>query len=364
MNVIVDDRETADAERAPYLPASGRDGVRTGRGRFLPHRSIALVMATGGVALAGAASDSTLRYGLVIGAIYAIALLGSNAITGLIGEINLSTGAFMAIGAYAVVYLLERGLSIELALVAGVLLTTATGLVVAIPTVRLEGIFTALVTFALAFAIPDLIIQFSDVTGGQGGKPVVMGGTLLGVPVSGSDTPWLVLILSVYAVLGVLSLLLLHGRVGRVLLSVGESGAAAECFGLHTRWWKIGVWTFAAAHAGLAGGLFALTIGFLTPEVFPVFLSVTLLIGTVVGGSRSPVGALAGGLFVGTLPPQIQTFIPAESTGMFFGAALFVMLLAGGRGFGSLAEVLVLKVSGVRERVGRHGRTDVKAGRA
>jgi branched-chain amino acid transport system permease protein len=360
MSVTVDNHEIVRVAHAVPLPARGRDSVRTGRGRFLAHRTIALVLATCAVVLLGAANDSTLRYGLVIGGIYAIALLGSNAITGLIGEINLSTGAFMAIGAYVVVYLLERGLSTELALMTGVLLTTAAGLVLAIPTVRLEGIFTALVTFALAFAVPDLIVQFSDVTGGQGGKPVPMGGTLLGVPVSGSDTPWLVLILSVYAVLGVLSLLLLHGRVGRVLLSVGESGAAAECFGLHTRWRKIGVWTFAAAHAGLAGGLFALTIGFLTPEVFPVFLSVTLLIGTVVGGPRSPLGALAGGLFVGTLPPQIQTFVPAESSGMFFGAALFVMLLAGGRGFGGLAEVLVLKVGSLQARFRQSDRTDLK----
>jgi len=352
MTTTLENHGTSVGEAPVPLPANGRDAVRTGRGRFLPHRIIVLLLVAAAVMALGASSDSTLRYGVVIGGIYAIALLGNNAITGLLGEINLSTGALMAVGAYAVVYLMERGFSVEMALLAGVLLTAAVGLVLAIPTVRLEGIFTALVTFALAFAVPDLVVQFADVTGGQAGKPVPMGETLLGVPVSASDTSWLVLVIALYAALAVLSLVLLRGRVGRILMTVGEAASAAECFGLRTRWWKVGVWTFAAAHAGLAGGLFALTIGFLSPDVFPVFLSITLLIGTVVGGPRSPLGALAGGLFVGTLPPQIQSFIPAESSGMFFGAALFLMLLAGGKGFGGLAELGVLKIGSLLPKKG------------
>jgi ABC-type branched-subunit amino acid transport system permease subunit len=290
------------------------------------------------VAAFGSAASPTLRYGLIIGVVYALAILGGNAITGLLGEINLAQGAFMACGAYITVIALGHGMSLWQTLLLSMLGTAMLGAVLAVPTVRLEGIFTALVTFALAFAAPDLIIQFDGVTGGHTGMSVPFGLSLFGLAAGGSDSSWLVAMVLLFAVCAVVSLVLVHSRIGRVLVAIGEGGPAAECFGVRGRAWQVAVWAWAAALAALAGGCFALTIGYLTPDVFPVMLSIMLLVGTVVGGARSAFGALIGGVLVGTVPPQLQSVIPAEATGILFGAVLLAALLAGRGGVNGFLE--------------------------
>lgn len=334
----------APAAIEPALVQAPATSVVSGRGSLLWLRIGLLLAACGAVVLVGTTGDPTLRYGLIIGVTLAIAVLGSNAVTGALDEISLSQGAFMACGAYLCVIGLERGWDFWQALVVSVLVTALLGAIVAIPTARLEGIFTALVTFALAFAVPDLIIQFRDQTGGQAGLPVPFGLTLVGQPVGGSDPAWLFVIVVVFALAAVASLLMLHGRIGRVLVTIGEGGPASECFGVRSRVWEVAVWTWAAALAAVAGVFFGATIGYLTPEVFPVMLSIMVLVGTVVGGARSALGALIGGILIGTVPPELQSVIPAEATGILFGAILLLALLAGRGGVNSFIERTIVYV--------------------
>jgi branched-chain amino acid transport system permease protein len=325
--------------------------VASGRGSLLWVRLCLVALACGIVIVVGAGADPTLRYGLIVGTVYAIAILGGNTITGLLGEISLSQGAFMAAGAYLCVVGLDRGLSFWQALLISVVGTAVVGAVLAVPTVRLEGIFTALVTFALAFAVPDLIIEFRTFTGGHTGLQVSFGTSLFGLPAGGSDASWLTLVVLLFGASAVTTLLLIHSRTGRVLIAIGEGGPAAECFGVRSRLWEVGVWAWASALAALAGACFALTIGYLTPEVFPVMLSIMLLVGTVVGGARSALGALMGGILVGTIPPQLQSIIPAEATGMLFGAVLLLALLAGRGGVnGFLEKAIALAWTTVAEK--------------
>jgi branched-chain amino acid transport system permease protein len=82
--------------RSPYVDRIAAS-ARTGRGVLLPGRVVLLVVVAAIVLIAGMTGDNPLKYSLVIGTIYAIAILGNNAITGTLGEINLSAGAFMAI---------------------------------------------------------------------------------------------------------------------------------------------------------------------------------------------------------------------------------------------------------------------------
>jgi len=319
-------------------PERRRIAVATGRGNLERWRNGLIVAGAGAVLLFGMTATSTLRYGLIIGVIYAIAVLGSNAVTGVLGEINLAQGAYMAIGAYVSVYLIDAGWGVLAAVVAATAGAGALGILVAIPTVRLEGIFTALVTFALAFAVPDLVVELDSFTGGQAGRPVPFDATLFGVPVGGSSVEWLAIVLTSYALLALAFTRLLHSDAGRIALTVSEAGPAAECFGVRGRFVEVLIWGMASAVGGLAGAFFGMTVGYLTPELFPVVLSILILVGTVLGGSRSALGALIGGLFIGAVPPELQNVIPPEATGMLFGVALYLMLLAGGRGAGGLLE--------------------------
>lgn len=312
----------------------------TGRGSVFTPRMLLLVVAVVAVLLYASSATSSIRYSVIVGVVMAFAVLGNNAVLGLLGEINLAAGAFVALGAYTFAYLLSQDRSVPLAMIVAVLLCLVVGAVLAVPTTRLTGIFTALVTFALASAVPSLVVELDRWTGGQRGLSVPFDATFLGMEVTGSSPGLLYLVTGLFLVLGLAALVLLRSRVGRLLLTVGEVRQAAECFGVATRRWEVGIWSVAAGLGGLCGCLYALAVGYLTPEVFPLFLSISLLVGAFVGGPRAPLGALVGGVFVATIPPNIQSIVPAEATGMLFGLAMFAMLFAGGLGLVGWLEKL------------------------
>lgn len=337
---------TAEASQRSLLL---RASLASGRGSLLPMRLCSLAALAAALILTGALGDATLRYSLTIGTAYAIAVLGNNAISGTLGEINLAAGASMAIGAYSMAWGLNHGWSVLASLALVIVTSALIGVLVAIPTVRLTGIFTALATFTLAFAIPDLAIALSVITGGEAGvavPPVTVGGTML----DGSSQPMLIAVCCLFVVLAVVNLLLFSRRTGAALLLVGEATPAARVFGMHVRLVKIAVWTWATVLGALAGAAYGLTVGFLNPTVFVVFLSISLLVAGLVGGARSVTGAWLGGLLVGTVPPNIQSVVPASSTGIVFGAVLLLALLAGQGGLGSIID---RGLAGLLERTGR-----------
>ncbi|MGE4425739.1 MAG: branched-chain amino acid ABC transporter permease [Solirubrobacteraceae bacterium] len=319
-----------------------RVSLTTGRGPLLAGRLGLVVLAAAIVLIVGVNGTSTLRYSLVIGVIYAITILGNNAILATLGEINLASGAFMAVGAYTMAYTLSKGWALPTALLAVIVVSAVIGLLIAVPTVRLTGLFTALATFALAYAIPDLSLELSAVTGGDAGisvLPQTVGGELL----DGSSSLMLTIVLVLFVLLAAASMVLFGRGPGARLLAVGEAPHAAASFGLRSTGLKLAVWTWAAVLGGIAGGAYALTVGFLNPTIFVVFLSISLLAGSLVGGARSAIGALLGGLLVGALPSNIQSVVPASATGAVFGAVLLIALLAGSGGLGALLERTILR---------------------
>lgn len=323
--------------------------LASGRGRLLPVRAATALLLAAIVLLAGAVNESTFRYSLVIGTIYAIAILGNNAINGVLGEINLAAGAFMATGAYVMAWMLNHGHGIVLSFLAVIAAGAVVGAILAVPTVRLGGIFTALATFALAYAIPDLAIFLRDFTGGDAGTPVppvTVGGTLL----DGSSMTMLVVVSVVFLVLAALTLWVTASRTGVTLLLVGEASAAARVFGIRATLVKIGVWTWATVLGAIAGAFYGLAVGFLNPTIFVVFLSIYLFVAGLIGGTRNVAGAWLGGLVVGTVPPNIQNFVPASASGIVFGVVLLVALLMGSGGLGGLVDRLVVLVGERRER--------------
>ncbi|MFT4011770.1 MAG: branched-chain amino acid ABC transporter permease [Nocardioidaceae bacterium] len=324
---------------------SDRAAATTGRGRVWLRLTTVIV---GCLVIFAFAQSSTpaIKYAVVLSVIYAIAILGNNAILGLLGEMNLGSGVSMALGAYAFCYLTNHDMSSGLAGVAAVAFATVVAMLVAIPTTRLQGIFTALATFALAYAIPTLAIYLKDYTGGDEGTPAPYDVALFGQLVSGSTTGMLVTALLAFAMLGALSLLMLNSAPGRAALVIGEAELAGVTSGYNPKLIKVLVWTWAGFVGGIAGVLYALAVGFIGPTGFGFMLGVWFLVGGVVAGPRSVWGALLGGLFVGILPVEIQSLVPATGTSIVFGAILLLALLAGGNGVAEWLERMGLLVAG------------------
>jgi branched-chain amino acid transport system permease protein len=261
-------------------------------------------------------------------AIYAIALLGLNMLTGYNGQISLGHGAFYAVGAYTAAIMIDRwSAPYALTIPAAGLLCLVVGFLFGIPALRLEGLYLALATFALALAVPQILKYFEHWTGGSQGivlsKPSAPWGLAL------SPDQWLYfLTLAVLVVLFVLARNLLAGRTGRAIVAIRDNAIAAQAMGVNTSLYKSLTFGVSAAYTGVAGALSALVIAFVAPDAFNVFLSITLLVGIVIGGLASISGAVFGALFIQFVPnwaQDISKAAPWAIYGVFLIGFMYVM---------------------------------------
>jgi branched-chain amino acid transport system permease protein len=260
-------------------------------------------------------------------AIYALALLGLNILTGYNGQISLGHGAFYALGAYTTAILIDRwevpyGLTVP---IAG-LLCLVVGTLFGIPALRLEGLYLALATFALSLAVPQILKYFEHWTGGSQGIVLSKPGAPFGLPLSPDQ--WLYFFtLAILLALLAMAQNLLGGRTGRAIVAIRDNPVAAQAMGVDTPLYKSLVFGVSAAYTGVAGALSALAIAFVAPDAFNVFLSITFLVGVVVGGLASISGALFGALFIQFVPNWAQDISKAAPWAIYGLFLIFFMYL-------------------------------------
>jgi branched-chain amino acid transport system permease protein len=273
--------------------------------------------------------------------IFAIAIMGLNILIGYSGQLSLGHGAFMALGAYTSAILIHRYHVDYLATipVAG-LLTGVVGFLFGIPALRLSALYLALATFALAVVTPSLIKRPVDITKGTEG--IVLRAPVPPFGLQMTSEVWLYfLTLGIAAVLFWLAWNLVRHRPGRALRAIRDGDVAAAASGINVAGYKTLAFGMSAFYAGIAGSLFGLTTGFVSPDTFPVSLSFQLLVGAVVGGLASTLGPLLGGIFTYWLPIvssqtiSTQDWIPAQVSSVFvkagpavtYGALLILIMI-------------------------------------
>ncbi len=248
---------------------------------------------------------------------YAIALLGLNILTGYNGQISLGHGAFYAVGAYTAAIMIDKGdIAYGWTIPTAGLICLVVGFLFGRPALRLEGLYLALATFALALAVPQILKYFEHWTGGSQGivlsKPKPPFGMRL------TEDQWLYfLTLAVTVMLFVLAYNLLSGRTGRAIVAIRDNHIAAEAMGINNSLYKSLVFGVSAAYTGIAGALSALSIAFVAPDSFNVFLSITLLTGIVIGGLATISGAIFGAVFIQFVPNWAQDISKAAPWAIF-----------------------------------------------
>jgi branched-chain amino acid transport system permease protein len=268
--------------------------------------------------------------------IYAMALLGLNILTGYNGQISLGHGAFYALGAYTTAILIDKaGMHYALTIPIAGVLCLIVGFLFGIPALRLEGLYLALATFSLALAIPQILKYFEHWTGGSQGIVLSKPKAPWGLPLTRDQ--WLYYVtLAVLIVLFVLGRNLLHGRVGRALVAIRDNPIAAEAMGIHSALYKSLAFGVSAAYTGVAGALSGVAIAFVAPDTFNVFLSITFLVGVVIGGLASISGAIFGALFIQFVPNWAQDISKAAPWAIY-GIFLIVFMYVAPHGIsGSL----------------------------
>ncbi len=269
--------------------------------------------------------------------VYAIALLGLNILTGYNGQISLGHGAFYAIGAYAAAILMDKAGVPYWATVpiAGAICLVA-GFVFGLPALRLDGHYLALATFALAVALPQLLKNkhLEHWTGGVQGIVITKPDAPFGLKLNPDQ--WLYLFtLAVLLFMFWIGINLIKGRIGSALVAIRDQPIAAAAMGINNPIYKSMAFGISAMFTGVAGALGAIAIQFVAPDSFNVFLSITLLVGIVVGGLASVPGAIFGAFFVQYVPniaDQISKSAPWAIYGIFLILFMYFMPLgiAGG----------------------------------
>ena len=277
-------------------------------------------------------------------AIYFIALLGLNILTGYNGQISLGHGAFIGIGAYTTALLvlgrpglqdlnihppgwlpIGDGMQAVYTIPIAALVTGIVGFAFGFPALRLPGVSLALATLGIAVALPSIAKRFDTVTGGGGGLNLPLPKTPFGLDVAVPH--WLYYEAWVTAgVVFVLAWLLVRGRVGRAWRAIRDGEIAAASSGVSPSMYKTLAFGISSAFAGAAGALFAIQVSYVNPDTFPLSLSILLLASVVAGGLSSLTGVIFGAILMEFLPIYAQQ-ISKQAPAVAFGATLIVCML-------------------------------------
>jgi branched-chain amino acid transport system permease protein len=247
--------------------------------------------------------------------IFSVILLSLVLLTGLSGQVSLAQYVFVAIGAWAMGSWF--GGDSLLGMIAAGVVAVPIGAIVALPALRLQGLYLALVTFGFASVSRDLIIQAPAF---YGDGPVNVGRLhLFGVSFD-SDKSFFFLCAIVFAVVGIGLLAIKRGAFGRRLAAMRDSQAACATLGLDVRRTKLAVFCLSAFIAGVAGSLFGGLQQSVSDVPFEPLNNIVLFLFAVVGGITTVSGALIGGALFAYLP-YVQAKHPELAGLVFAGVA-------------------------------------------
>jgi branched-chain amino acid transport system permease protein len=270
----------------------------------------ALLAAAAALALAAAlpavVPEGGLLSSLVIAGILFIAVLGLDVVMGFAGLVSLGQAGFMAVGGYTAAILATRyGLPPLVGVAAGVGVSLACAVTLALVTMRLRGAYLALATLSFGLLVDSLTVGLTETTGGPSG--------LVGIPSFALgplafETP----LKMYYLVLALIALLVLglaggtRSGFGRALQAIRTDQTAAAALGINVPLYKTAAFAIAAALASLSGSLYAFHFHFLSPEMVGTPRSFEMIAMLVLGGEGTLVGGVIGALLITLLPTVFQ----------------------------------------------------------
>lgn len=261
-------------------------------------------------------------YVLALSLANAIGVLSVSVLVRYAGEVSIGQNFFIAVGAYAVAILQTRlGVPFPLGAAFGTLLGCLMGLAFAWPSRRLSGVYLSVATLALGLCVPELLLHWTEITGGFEGlsvKPDLVPG------ISGGIQQFYVA-LAGFAIAVMALARFRHSRFGIALLTARHHAKAAEAFGMPLASVRLLVFALSAGIAGFGGSVLAFASSTVSPNSFTFWSSVYLLVGSVVClYSTKPAAAFFGGLFITLLPQLLSDY--GELVEIIYGFTLFVVI--------------------------------------
>ena len=240
------------------------------------------------------------------------------------GQLNIGHSAFMSVGAYTSGLLAKNlGVPFEVSLLAGALLATAVGLVIGYPSLRLRGVYFAMVTVAFVEVIRLIAQLWVPLTRGMSGlsgipKPSILGITLV------TKTSQYYLALTLMLVILLVLYKLESSRLGFIWKSIGMSENLAQSLGINIAKHKLIAFALGCFFAGVAGAYYAHFIRFLFPPEFGFLMATNILVYNFVGGRGHFAGPIVGAVFLSLLSEPFRGS-PYET--IFFSIAMLLTIL-------------------------------------
>jgi len=240
-------------------------------------------------------------------AVYLVAIASIILLTGYSGQISLGHGAIMAIGGYGAALSYELWhFPLVIALFFGAFAGTVGGFILGVAAARLSGPYLAGTTLALAVGLPSVADQFK-VLGGEQGLSFDIGDApnwLRNFEGDGFTQYkwffWIAIIVAFFTLWAITNLL--HSSYGRNWRASRNNAVAASLAGINVARGKILAFTVSSALASLAGALFAMLLGIVTPTAFPLTLSFTIMTGAVLAGVGNLAGSIVGAVVLVAIP--------------------------------------------------------------
>ena len=262
--------------------------------------------------------------------IYALMALGVNVIWGLAGMVNLGLVGFFAVGAYVSALLtLKLGAPIAGGMLAGAIVASLVGVLVALITVRLRGDYLAIVTLGFAETIRIVASNAIWLTNGTDGISGIPG------PYRGTVSPeafnllYLAIVGAIVAVTYVWAERLRASPFGRVLRAIRDDEQVAAVAGKHVALFKVKAFAIGAAALGLAGALYGHYTSYIAPDIFVPLLTLYIKLALLAGGLGNNRGAVVGAFAVVFLLESTRFMIPlVPGVSAVQGAALREFLIA------------------------------------
>jgi len=252
------------------------------------------------------ASDYWLYLACLV-AINVASATGLNILTGYTGLVSLGQAAFMGLGAYTVAIMqtrLETPFLLNIA--AGGVVAMLGGLIVGIPSLRVKGLYLAIATIAASF-ITHFLFANLKLTGGTTGISLPPA-QFFGLPLDTSfRLYWVIVPVMLLMVLGAANLF--RTRVGRAFIAIRDRDISAEVLGIPLLRYKLLSFGLSSFYAGVAGGLWAYFFRVVTPESFPLLMSIFFLAAIIVGGMGTILGGIFGAVFMTMVPELLKLIV-------------------------------------------------------
>ena len=236
--------------------------------------------------------------------IYAILLFGLDIVVGYTGQVSLGHAGLFGVGSYTTgVLFLKLGAPLWVIIPASIGVTAAFGALLALPALRVTGPYLAMVTLAFGTIIQILINEMTFLTEGPLGIKIPKP-SIAGMKLGEHEFYWLILVLMALSLIVVDRIL--KSQLGRAFEALRGSPVASDCMGVSVFRYKVYAFVISAGFAGLAGCLYAYSEQYISPNTYNNELTVLFLLGVIMGGRKSRIGALLGAAIIVILPKLLD----------------------------------------------------------